>query len=260
MNVTDRPHLPAPLIAAVSGLTSIRLLRLFGDWRAGLREAAIIVVSVLAALGAQAWWQAREERGREQAYLHQLLADARENQRRLDEGIAFDSISAVNARQTMQVLIGEATAPRPDTFVNWLSRGASSGDFMALNGTYRALVGTGDLRLIRNDTLRTKITQYYARLESELETLRDLRLLTLEQITPLARAVPFIGRVYAGAPNATAADLRRLQGDREVISVLFAFQVANSNRVATLRGLRRATRELRRTLEAELGVRDSTRS
>ncbi len=77
-------------------------------WRTALREFAIIVAGVLCALAAQSWWQAGEERRREQDYLRQLLADTRENERRPDAAIAVDSAAGSSVGR----LAARCSAPR----------------------------------------------------------------------------------------------------------------------------------------------------
>lgn len=64
-----------------------------GSWRAAFREFVVIVAGVLAALAAQAWWTSHEDRARERDYLAQLLADTRENERRLETAIHEDEIA-----------------------------------------------------------------------------------------------------------------------------------------------------------------------
>jgi hypothetical protein len=56
----------APETTALSSrLAALERMRASIDWRAALREFVTIVAGVLAALAAQAWWQAREQRARE---------------------------------------------------------------------------------------------------------------------------------------------------------------------------------------------------
>ncbi|HEX8830342.1 MAG TPA: hypothetical protein VF705_04210, partial [Longimicrobium sp.] len=78
------PH-PAPADSPQAPARATRFPAIIagGGWRGALREFGIIVAGVLCALGAQAWWEQHEERGREGDYLRQILADTRENERRL---------------------------------------------------------------------------------------------------------------------------------------------------------------------------------
>ncbi|HEV2147217.1 MAG TPA: hypothetical protein VGR37_07425 [Longimicrobiaceae bacterium] len=96
-----------------------RLLRFGapGGWQSVLREFAVIVAGVLAALGAQAWWEGRQERERERAYLAQVLAETRENEERLADAIAEDSVAGVFTRRALAALEGVLPAPPGDSLV-----------------------------------------------------------------------------------------------------------------------------------------------
>lgn len=222
-----------------------------GGWRGALREFMVIVAGVLAALGAQAWWENRQEREREHAYLVQLFADTRENERRLAEAIAEDSVSGLATARTLTALEGSGPTPAPDTLVQWISLAGRASDFKPLTGTYRALLGTGDLRLLRNDTLRALLVTYAASMDSERDRFQQLRGVVLNTIGPFARAVPFLRRVFLDGPKPDAADVERLRRDPEVATVLFTLQAANVNRLASLRRAHQETLRMRRALEAE---------
>jgi hypothetical protein len=222
-----------------------------GGWRAALREFAVIVASVMAALAAQAWWQAREERGREHDSLHQLLADTRENEGRLDEAIRTDSVAATATGRALDALT--STAPvSADSLLAWVEGAGSSSNFQPLDGNYRALVGTGDLRLVRNDSLRALLAAYASSLESEAARQGQLRGAVMAQAGPLIHAFPFMRRVFLDHLSAAGVDIPALRADPGAAEVLFAVQAAASNRLDRLRD---QTRDLRRALEAEPAAR-----
>lgn len=233
-------------------------------WWAALREFAIIVAGVLAALGAQAWWQHREDVGRERDYLRQLLADTRENERRLDEAVALDSITGVDAGRLAAALYGPGPLPPPDTLLAWFTDAPvfSASDFRPLTGSYTALLTTGDIRLIRTDTLRSRLVGYEARLESERESLRFFFEQAFSDPGRLARVLPFMrGTFVRGggrSTDAAAVDWAKIRADPEVAAIMFSIQAANANRVAHLRGMRDETRGLLRVLEAEPALREAS--
>lgn len=80
----------------------LRSFRAPVGWRNALREFVVIMAGVLAAFAAQAWWEDHQERTRERDYLHQLLADTRENERRLTNAIEEDSAAG---RATARALV-----------------------------------------------------------------------------------------------------------------------------------------------------------
>lgn len=132
--------------------------------------------------------------------------------------------------------------------MGWAGRAS---DFQPVSGTFRALLGTGDLRLVRTDTLRTLLTAYSASLDSGSERLQQLRGMVLNEVGPLARAMPFMRKLFTGGPDAEDVDVGQLRRNPEVAVVLFTLQAANANRLAGLLRMRDSTNRLLRALKAE---------
>lgn len=224
-------------------------------WRRWAREVAVIAAGALAALGGQAWWQDRQDRERERDYLRHLLADARENLRRIDRVVAADSASEQTTRRVAAFLY-DGDRPPPDTLAAWFVDGGvfSSSAFQPLTGTYATLLATGDLRLVRDEALRGELVAYAARVESE----RAGGGFTLEALGDAGRIVrtfPFMRRlVFMDAAQVRAEARRfpfaRLRHDPDATPFLFALEVARANRMNHLRTLRRDTQRLRERLEA----------
>lgn len=228
-----------------------------GGWTGALREFSIIVAGVLCALGAQAWWDGHQERGRERDYLHQLLADTRENEARLDAAIASDSASGRAASRLVDALTRTDAPPSADTIVAWMSGAAAASDFRAVAGNYRAILGTGDLRLVRNDTLRALLAAYSSSLDTEADRQRLFRETMTGLAMPMARSLPFMRRALIGDIRAEEVDVAGMRRDPEAAAVLFAVHAAYMNRVSGMRTLRNDTRRLRGALEAEPSLRAS---
>jgi hypothetical protein len=236
------PPAPPPTLANV--------ISAHGGWRGALREFAIIVAGVLCALGAQAWWDGHQERGREHDYLRQLLADTRENERRLDAAIGDDQKARVAAGQVLDAFT--STGPLPaDSVVEWMGRAARASDFRAVAGNYRAILGTGELRLVRNDSLRALLAAYSSSLETEADRQRLFRETMTGLAGPMARSLPFMRRALLGDIRREQVDVAALRSDPDAAAVLFSLHAAFSNRLGGMNTLRDDTRRLRRALEAE---------
>jgi hypothetical protein len=252
-----QPDAAAPARRRIRLPRAVRAATAGAAWRKALREFAVIVAGVMAAQGAQAWWGARQDSERERDYLRQLLADTRANEQRLTEAIGQDSVAGVAASRAIDALTA-ATAPPPgDSLAAWVLGAGASSNFRPLAGTFQALLGTGDLRLVRNDSVRARIAAYATSLNGENERQRDLREAMIRAAGPFAREFPFVRRVFLGGVGSADVNVRRLRGDPDAVAVLFAMQAANANRLAGLRGIREETRAVRRVLEAEPALRET---
>lgn len=218
-----------------------------GRLRGSLREFVVIVAGVLVALAAQAWWEGRERRDVEQAYLEQLRSDAMENRERLRSAIVEDSLAGVAADSAMLALAGRVDASSGEV-VLWIARVGQASDFQPVTGAHRALQETGDLRFIRDDSVRHALTTYATSLDRETARLEQLRGAVLEAIPMLARAMPSMHLIFAGGLDTTGVSLEQLRSDPDVAVAVFTFQAALENRLAGLRRMRAATARLLETL------------
>jgi hypothetical protein len=131
-------------------------------------EGLVIVVSILLALAVQAWWEGRQERRQEAAYLGALREELKETQGQLAElqqGLARNQHSH---EQLVAQFPGNDLAP-PDSLMLWLSSLSFPGRFNPPTAVLDDLASSGSIRLIRDDTTRLAIARY----ESLLRDFRD---------------------------------------------------------------------------------------
>lgn len=140
------------------------------NWVAVGIELGIVVLGVLIAFQITAWGQARSELAKEEVYLRQLAADLVETERIL--GLA-DSVNGLSTRAGGR-LAGAFYDPDPpprDSLLVWIGKATNLITVDPITGTADALVETGDLGLIRDDSLRSAITSYLGR----IEVMREVR-------------------------------------------------------------------------------------
>jgi hypothetical protein len=194
------------------------------QWSRLIAEGAVIVVSILLAFGVDAWWDARQERAREESYLGQLAEDLEST---LENNATFggraESIDWAAARLVQSYY--EATPPRPDSVAHWLSL---MGYWVVQPrlGTLGTLVSTGDLRLIWSDSLRTAIPNYltnmiafegfeaegaqmYQQAARDLAAYVDLNQIRIEMLSPTARDSIFPSTPLTPFPLGPKRDLPR---------------------------------------------------
>src|SRR4051812_18358471 len=89
------------------------------DWKSALRELAIIICGVLIALAANAWWEARNDRAREEDYLTQLAADLTGTLASIDTAFAQENATTTATNSILLSL--RAPGPiHPDSLHAWV--------------------------------------------------------------------------------------------------------------------------------------------
>jgi hypothetical protein len=243
------------------------------NWFAVVLEVCIVIVGVVIGFQVTSWGQDRADRAREQTYLRQLVEDLTETE------TLFEDIQPRWARRDSSAAMlvrpfRSARKPPPDSMLAWMNHLNWMQTPPVVTGTATALVETGDLNLIRDDSLRSAITRYVdlterwagywssnsERIRDHLTTLServDMFEASLVQFRPgrsdsLARADPVWPIPVAPERAFAPLDVEAFYQDREAYTALqniwqrrFALRLG---REVTLR----ATVALREQIEAEL--------
>jgi len=247
------------------------------DWRSGVRwfgaEFLVVVTGVLVALAVGAWWQSREDQAKEAAYLTQLAADLRETERAAAEADAF-LLPVDRAGSLLWLSFYRSDPPPRDSLLALAERAMWMSSVRPVTGTAEALVATGDLALVRDDSLRTAVTAYLERTRGRLYDHEqfDRSWVAAERrmrrhVDPTESAL----RLYApetldgflhemGVPEADLADLEPpfpfdpVAFLRDEGALQDAFEMANAKRnlLTVRRAMAADARALRQRVEAEL--------
>lgn len=158
-----------------------------GFWRRGLAELVVIVAGVLIALWIEGLRQASTDRSTERSYLERLEADLVADSARLAYRRGGEMRNAEAARLATR-FVDDGWAPTRDTLeVLKAFHFAGFLNFLRLQRTtWDDLVATGNLKLLRDQTLRQALGLYY---ESQalhfIEQLNDHRRQAMwERYTP----------------------------------------------------------------------------
>ena len=129
------------------------------SWTAVGVELVIVVLGVVIGFQVTAWGQARADRAKEQAYLRQLSRDLAETERLADD-LARTMVPFERAPRRLAQAYFLPEPPPRDSVVAWASVAPVYFEISPVLGTAEALVATGDIGLIRDDSLRIAITAY----------------------------------------------------------------------------------------------------
>lgn len=129
-------------------------------WTRVFVEAFVIVASILIAFGIDAWWDARGEREEERRALHGLMGDFEAADRLLETSVLVIDSAAAAAGAILDLVDPEGDPGLADSLAVLIPRIIRRPVFLPPMGTLEALLGSGDLGLISNDTLRAALASF----------------------------------------------------------------------------------------------------
>ncbi len=143
--------------------------RFLGSWELALGEIAIVSLGVLIALWADQAIQARQDAAMAVSYLERLQTDIRADIRAL----RFSSDQARNrlaiTRQVDAWLNDPKATPDPDSLVINVHYAGVLFPPTISKFTIEELKSTGDLRLLRNQTLKRQVADYYNQIGLQID-------------------------------------------------------------------------------------------
>lgn len=155
--------------------------------RRGLRwfvaEFAVVVSGVLVALALNAFYQHRHDVGREQAYLQQIAADLQESTR-LFEAEIEKNVQNTKRLDSLAVVLATGRAPSDSALIRLVY--VDLGHASPITGAARALIQTGDLNLIRDDSVRSAVIRFVGQSDDYIDRSRDYE---VEWLIPSVRAL-----------------------------------------------------------------------
>jgi hypothetical protein len=222
-------------------------------WKRLFAEFGVIVSGVLIALAVDSWWERKQEQQQAGDYLKQLLVDFQETRRRLQGTIAGDSIMLERVNSVLDRAYA-GPFPAPDS----LELPTGYNFFEPLTGTLTALVASGDLRLIGNDSIRFELIGFSALIDATKSILSHTETLiwhSTERVT-LGRARHSRSAGQRRPSSGATVDVARALNDPEIISALQVQAAASQIRLFNLRRLVEPITHAIERLQAELGSPD----
>lgn len=221
-------------------------------WSRLFAELAVIVAGVLIALAANSWWERRQEQNHAREYLEQLLVDVQTTEQRLRSIIDTET----QRLETVNSIISRAFGgpwPQPDS----LELPTGYDYFEPLTGTLTALIQSGDLRLLRSDSIRFELIAFSALIRETETGLRHTESMiwrSTERVAAgRARHSQSAARRRTNAGRGWGqVDVAGVLNDPEVISALQIQALATHLRIFNLGRLEEPTSRIVGLLRAEL--------
>lgn len=131
-----------------------------------LGEIAVVTAGILIAFALDAWWDNRVTANREQIHLRALASDFEQNVTALRALIRTEEQVMSSSQELLQ--LARATKPIATTSLVELMSGVfNSSRYEPVMGAYEALVNSGGLMLIRDESLRAALAEFAARVDGE---------------------------------------------------------------------------------------------
>jgi hypothetical protein len=141
------------------------------NWKYAFGELILIIVGISLALAIDEWREDAEDRRTELEYIEQLIRDLKSTEEVMASVVTDNALADDAATRLLTIFEdGEYVEPREIRKLLWTK--SFFDNPVPILGTAEALVATGDLRLIRDSSIRSRVTQY-------LSHARDLRLASL---------------------------------------------------------------------------------
>lgn len=207
-----------------------------------LIEVVVVVASILIAFSLDAWWSRRAEERTGTAHLQALRSDFEQNVARLHVLIEREDRIANASRRLLLVAVSPTVPSPEDSVSSLLGEVFNSGRFDPVMGAYEAVVNSGGLSQVRNDSLRLALADFASLLEGRYNE-RFSDEIYFEFIRGFMGQLGFTAAVVASDSLATAnaAALPLFQGEllrdpkfREHLALRY---VAESGVAASYRGL-----------------------
>lgn len=131
-----------------------------------LREVAIVTAGILIAFALDAWWDNRVTAEREQIHLRALVSDFEHNVGALQAIVSKEEDVMANTEALLK-LARTSSQDAPASLVELMNGVFNSGRYEPVMGAYEALLNSGGLMLIRDESLRAALAEFAASVRNE---------------------------------------------------------------------------------------------
>lgn len=129
-------------------------------------EMVVVVTSILIAFSLDAWWSRRSEDRTEATHLSALETDFEKNVTRLTELVEREQRIAESSRRLLLLAAAPEVSTQPDSVNHLFGQVFNSGRFGPSMGAYEAIVSSGGLSRVRDDSLRIALADFVSLLEN----------------------------------------------------------------------------------------------
>lgn len=132
------------------------------NWFAVTIEFVVVVCGVVIGFAVTGWAESQAEAARAELYLNRLEADLETNETRFLEARDFRASVRALGEEALRYASGQEVPPSDWRVIVAYFNASQAGGAEPVDATYREMVATGDLRLLRDLELRGALSAYYS--------------------------------------------------------------------------------------------------
>ncbi len=127
-------------------------------------EIILVVIGILIALQINNWKEERKDRSLEKEYIARLKGEMLKNLESSTNQILYSSFQIANVDKLLSALSGDTAYSNPEPLavaiehVGWLN------SVPYVNDVWNELINNGNIRLLKNDSLRDNLTTYHSKM------------------------------------------------------------------------------------------------
>lgn len=139
-------------------------------WPRTIAEVVLIILGIILAFSADRWWDSVQRRDLERDYLARLTDDFAANQRELSQGVARQDTFLATAHDLLTLIAAGRPHAAEDSIAALLTVVLRAGPISPRTAAYDELKSSGNLLLLRQDTLRRMLASFDALVQNDFAT------------------------------------------------------------------------------------------
>lgn len=132
------------------------------NWFAVAIEFVVVVAGVVIGFAVTGWAERQAENARADVYLDRLMSDLETNEMRFTHAYSFREQVRDLGMEALSYASGEAQPPNAWRVILTYFNASQAGGAEPVDATYREMLATGDLDLVRSAELRGMLAAYYS--------------------------------------------------------------------------------------------------
>lgn len=175
-------------------------------WPRLIAESSAIVISILLAFSIDAWWTERQETVREERQIQALIAEFEGNRSTLDYDLDRLREVTSNLDELTNNLSSVSVGDDVTVFDRYFWSVRQGGIVDPSTGTLDAMISSGDLGLLQNESLRSALSEWSAKLDQIQTDQQTLRNFTGSELIPYIGTLGDFSSLVLTRSNNKASD------------------------------------------------------